>query len=385
MWRCLSALLLTLLASGCGWIPSEGPTASDVANQAKLATQPRYEVIDLDLNVAHILSMRAPDKSLASFGDYRSSAPNTIEIGDTVSVTIWEAAAGGLFSSPVTSDKFTPGAKSATIPDQVIGRDAMITVPYAGQIHVAGLTTAQVQGVIERALKGKAIEPQALVTVTHSVANTAAVLGEVVTGARVPLSPEGDRVLDVIAAAGGVKDPVNEAFVELMRGKRTARVALTRIVVDHRENIFVRPNDVLTVVRDPQRFMAYGATGQNTQVPFDADGINLNQAITMAGGLLDNRSDPAGVFIFRLEPESIARKLRPDSQLIQPGVLTPIVYRLNLRDPYSFFVAQQFPVFNNDLIYVSNSTLADIEKVVDIFTTSLNPAASTATVYSTVK
>jgi polysaccharide export outer membrane protein len=377
------ALICVLALAGCSAIPSQGPSASDIASERSAPVQ-RFELVDLDMNVAKALVARRADKTIASFGDYRPSTQLRIGIGDEVAVTIWEAAAGGLFSAPLVTDKFTTGSKSATIPPQVVDRDGVITVPYAGPVHVAGHTPREVQAAVEQALEGKAIQPQVLVSVTRSPSNTASVLGEVVVGARVPLSTNGDRILDVLALAGGVKAPVNESFVELTRGDRTARVALTRVVNDHREDIYVRPGDVLTVIRDPQTFIAYGATGRNAEIPFDADGINLSQAVAKAAGLQDSRSDPSGVFVFRFEPESVARRLRPNSPLIQPGKLTPFVYQLNLRDPNSMFVAQTFPIFNRDVVYVSNAPLTDIQKVMEVFNLAVTPAASAAEIYSVV-
>jgi len=378
------ALASALTIAGCASVPTEGPSASDIVSERSAPVQ-RFELVDLDMNVAQVLAGRRADKTIASFGDYRPSSQLRIGVGDQVTVTIWEAAAGGLFSAPLVTDKFSTGSKSATIPPQIVDRDGMITVPYAGQVHVAGHTPKEVQAAVEQALEGKAIQPQVLVDVTRSPANTASVLGEVVQGARVPLSVKGDRILDVIAEAGGVKAPVSETFIELTRGKRTARVALSRVVADHREDIYVQPGDVITVVRDPQTFIAYGATGRNAEIPFDAEGINLNQAIAKAAGLLDYRADPEGVFLFRFEPESVARVLRPNSPLVQPGKLTPFVYRLNLRDPNSLFVAQRFPIFNKDVIYVSNAPLSDVQKVMEIFNLAVTPAASAASIYSVTK
>jgi polysaccharide export outer membrane protein len=142
-----------------------------------------------------------------------------------------------------------------------------------------------------------------------------------------------------------------------------ARVAMTRVTSGSKENIYMRANDVLTLIRDPQTFIAYGATGQNAEIPFDAEGINLSQALAKAGGLNDSRSDPAGVFIFRFEPEEVARALRPDSSLVQHGYATPVVYRLNLHDPGSFFVAQSFHIVNRDELYVSNAPITSARKV----------------------
>src|SRR3984893_10995342 len=381
--RILLAGAACLAFAGCSGISGAGPSAVDVADEAGTAATPRYELVDIDSSVVETLRHRGPDSFLAHFGDYRPSVEPRIGIGDTVAVTIWEAGAGGLFSAPLVADRFSTGSKSATIPDQVVGRDGAITVPYAGRIPVAGRTTRAVQTIVEHALQGKAIQPQVLVNVSHSVSNTVTVTGEVAKGDRVPLSVKGDRVLDVIAAAGGIRAPVNETYVQLSRGAVTERVAMTRVTSDPKENIYMRPDDALTLIRDPQTFIAYGATGRDAEIPFDAEGINLSQALAKAGGLLDFRADPAGVFVFRYEPEAIARALRPDSPLVQHGHSTPIVYRLDLHEANSLFVAQSFQVLNRDLLYVSNAPITDLQKVMAIVGLVSQPAY-TGVVASTV-
>jgi polysaccharide biosynthesis/export protein len=67
------------------------------------------------------------------------------------------------------------------------------------------------QQTIQARLANRALQPQAIVVVERSFANTAIVTGEVVAGAEVPLSPGADRLLEVIAAAGGAKAPVCSA------------------------------------------------------------------------------------------------------------------------------------------------------------------------------
>ena len=183
----------------------------------------------------------------------------------------------------------------------------------------------------------------------------------------------------MIAAAGGVRAPVNETFVELSRGSTTSRVPLSRIIANPEENIYLHPNDVLTMVRDPQKFIAYGATGQNAEIPFEADGITLAEALAKAGGLNDNRSDPQGVFVFRYEVAPIARSLRP-ALPGQPRTLTPIVYRLNLTDANSLFLEQGFRIANRDLIYVSNAPSTDVQKVFNIFAPGLSTAGFVASI-----
>ncbi len=111
-------------------------------------------------------------------------------------------------------------------------------------------------------LADKAIEPQAIVTVTKSITNTATVSGEVVTGARVPLSVGGDHLLDVIAAAGGAKAPVFDIFVRLSRGGVTVTIPMAKLVSNPGENIYAWPGDVLTLVQVPQTFSVFGATAR---------------------------------------------------------------------------------------------------------------------------
>ena len=380
--RALFPGLVLIILSGCSSIPTAGPSTNDVVVQAGAGpAAPHYAFVDIDSAVIDTLRHRAPDSLFAHFRDYRPSVEPRIGIGDTVSATIWEASAGGLFSAPLVADRFTTGSNSATIPEQVVGRDGSITIPYAGRVRVIGLTTQAVQTIVEKALQGKAIQPQVLINVMHSPSNSVTVTGEVVTGARVPLSVKGDRLLDVIAAAGE-KAPVNETYVQLSRGKASVRVALSRVMTDPRENIFMRPDDIVALIRDPQTFIAYGATGLNHEIPFDAEGINLAQALAKAGGLQDSRSDPQGVFIFRYEPESVARSLGVNAALVERGRLTPIVYRLNLRDANSLFNSQGFRMANRDLVYVSNAPLYEVDKALQIFTTVLAPAGSAAAVYS---
>lgn len=365
--------------SGCG-LPSSGPSASDVVQQASVEEGPRYEVVDINPTTVEALSRWSSEGFSTRFGDRKLTAEPVIGVGDAVTVTIWEAGPGGLFSAPMVTDKVSTGSNSATIPEQFVGRDGGITVPYAGRVHVVGKTTRDVQQAIEQALEGKALQPQVLVNVTKPTSDSVSVGGEVTMGARVPLSVRGDRVLDVISAAGGVKAPVNQTFVELSRGSTTSRIALTRIIAHPSENIYMHPDDVLTLVLDPQTFLAYGATGANAEIPFDADGISLAEAITKAGGLNDSRSDPKGVFIFRYESEAIARALLPDSPLVRRGRRTPIVYRLNLTDANSLFLEQQFRIANRDLLYVSNSPSSDVQKVFNIFAPGLSTAGSVASI-----
>jgi len=287
-------------------------------------------------------------------------------------VTIWEAAAGGLFtSSPF--DHLTTGSHSVEIPPQVVANDGAISIPYAGRVPVAGHTAEQVEQIIQQRLAGKAIQPQVIVTVPKSVNYTATVSGEVVSGARIQLSPNGDRLLDLIAAAGGAKAPIYETFVRLSRGGVTVTIPMERLVDDPAENIYAWPGDVLTLVVTPQHFSVLGATGENAQLRFNAPRMTLVQALARAGGLQDQRSDPAGVFLFRYEPPAVVHALHLPPIGGGPDGSSPVVYRLNMRDADSYFLAQRFPIENNDIIYVANAQFDELQKFFALLNTLTGP------------
>ena len=122
-----------------------------------------------------------------------------------------------------------------------------MTVPYAGRVQVAGRTQQQVEAAIVDRLRGKAIEPQALVNVSRNVSNTVTVTGEVSNGSRVPLTLRGDRIMDVIAAAGGYRSPVHETFVSLTRGGRARRALPLRRCSTIRKRTSICAGDIVTV------------------------------------------------------------------------------------------------------------------------------------------
>ena len=369
------ALGLGLALAGCSALPSTGPLTSEVIQNGDNELEKRYVVVDIDERAVAILGRYPGPSFRARFGDYRPAPEIRIGIGDEVRVTIWEAAAGGLFSSPQV-DRFGTGSRSALIPDQTVNRDGTISVPYAGRIASVGRTPAQVEQVILERLAGKAIEPQALVTVSRNVSSSVTVTGEVTNGARVPLTAKGDRILDVIGSAGGIRGSVHETFVRLTRGNTTLTVPFETILANPQENVFTRPGDILTLVREPQSFTTFGALAANTQVAFGRIGLTLEEAIAKAGGLSDFRSDPEGIFLLRFEPPAVVRDLAPDRDIDIREKLIPVVYRLGLRDAKSYFLARSFAMRDKDILYVANAEAAELLKFLAIVGAVTGPVST---------
>jgi polysaccharide export outer membrane protein len=266
--------------------------------------------------------------------------------------------------------------RSTTLPDQIVDRDGNIRVPFAGTIRAVGRTPQEVQAEIVKNLKGKANQPDAIVRITRYASSMVTVVGEVANSVRLPLTPVGERVLDALAAAGGVRQPVNKMTLQVTRGADFATMALDAVIRDPKQNVQLRGGDVVTAVFQPLAFTALGATGKNEEIPFEAQGITLAQALARSGGMNDVRSDPRGVFIFRFEP---AEALDWPTQPVKatPEGKVPVVYRINLANAESFFVMQSFRMQDKDVLYVSNAPAVELQKFLNLVFTVTYPVLNT--------
>ena len=380
--KLLASLAVLSVLSGCSTLPRSGPYRSDLLDMG--TEHPDVAVVELDAPAVAVLAAIRPPSLSDSFGDYRPPGEQRIGIGDSVQITVWEAGPGGLFSSPVV-DRESAGSRTAVIPEQTVARDGAITVPFAGRVHVAGRTPPEVERAIVARLADKAIDPQALVSVTRNVSNVVTLVGDGGPGARVPLSVRGDRLLDVVASAGGLHSAVQDIVVVLARDGRTQRVPLQTVLDKPEEDVFLRPGDVVTLVHDPLTFTAMGATGRSGVVPFETIGLTLEEALGHAGGLLDDRADPAGLFVVRYEPQAVAQQLPQVRGVPAQAGMVPIVYHLNMRQPESLFLAHRFPMRNKDVLYVSNAPITDLQKVLNLVNLLVSPAVTGVQVNSVVK
>lgn len=369
--------LVTAALTACG---SAGPAGRDLISAAQ-ETSPAFVLVELSEPSLDVVANWHRPSFSAVYGDYRAPKIQKVGVGDSVQINIWETGSGGLFTTPAV-DRISPGSRASSIPDQVVARDGTINVPYAGRIRVAGKTPIEIEQQIVERLAGKTADPQAMVALTRNISHSATVTGDVTAGARIPLNPQGDRLLDVIAMAGGIKAPVHEAFITLSRDGNSLSVPLQAILSNTKENIYVRPGDIVTVYRAPQSFTAFGATGRQAVIGFDAGGITLEEAMGKAGGLLDSRSDPHGVFVLRYESVNLVRNYPNVAAHFLAGSVVPVAYRLDMRDPTALFRARRFNMRDKDILYVSHAPITEVEKVLRLFQMVTSPVIGGATVYN---
>ncbi|MDA9504785.1 sugar ABC transporter substrate-binding protein [Bradyrhizobium sp. CCBAU 11386] len=351
-------LAMTILsAGGCSMMPSSGPEDHLIKGEATKAG-PDYGLVKLTPIVLDLLKEYGPSAISATFPDRRPAPSIKFGVGDVVAVTIFEAAAGGLF---IPAEAGTRSGNFVSLPNQNVDSAGYISVPYAGAVKAAGRTPSEIQQDIVNALANRAIEPQAIVALATQNTSLISVLGEVNSPSRLTANAAGERVLDVISRAGGPKGQGYETWVTLERAGKRATVPFGALVYQPANNVWVHPGDTIYVYREPQIFLAFGASGSQGQFTFDMWKINMAQAMAKAGGLLDTQAEPAGVYVYRREPRELAEKLGIECSNFA-GALIPVVYNVDFRDPGGFFLASKFEMRDKDVLFAANAATVDTAK-----------------------
>jgi polysaccharide biosynthesis/export protein len=373
------ALNVILLAGCSTFLSSIGPSRREIEHSADARALPPIQVIDVNEDVTQRL---VAQRSRHLFSEVLSTRPDQLQpigAGDFLVVSIWEATPATLFGSVQINPTGMPTPSLATtLPEQPVDGEGCITVPFAGRIPAAGKTLPDIAAEIRQRLSKKANQPEVLVLLTRNLSSTVTVVGEVTTSTRVPLTAAHERLLDALAFAAGVKQPVSKTTIQITRGQNVYALPLDTIIQDPKQNVPLQAGDVITAMYQPLSFTALGASGKNDEINFETQGISLAQALARSGGLIDSRSNPSGVFVFRLEPRSAqAASGQSDSQPVAMttagAALVPVVYRVDLKDPRSLFWIQSFPIKDKDVLYVSNAPASELQKFLSLLFTFAYP------------
>ncbi|HZV04616.1 MAG TPA: polysaccharide biosynthesis/export family protein [Gemmataceae bacterium] len=380
-------LATSLLLAACAELPSAGPTT----NQIETRWDPNWIFYEVKVN-----SLTLPYLTLARearFPDiferlrYRPSL--ALRPGDSVALTIFETGGPSLFSNPTAVPLQTPSnspyvppqSSATTIAPQIIEPNGTVNVPFAGAVVVAGKTPLQASNFIAQSLSKETRNPQVVVTLVNNVADTASVGGDVNRAGPFPLSLRGERLLDAIDYAGGVKYPLSEMDIRLIRRHTAATVPLQAIINDPNENVVIEPNDEIVAIHNPKTFTVLGATTRVAQYNFDTPTVTLAEAVARAGGPTDVAGNPAGVYVFRREPTPLAASIlqtvaagpdavtnfgQPAQSVPLVGPTTLMVYRVDMNTADGYFLAQKIQVHDKDIIVITDAVGTQLLKLTTI-------------------
>lgn len=376
----ISAVLSAVwVLAGCTTLPASGPSTraiqSGTASEVSLAA---VQVVDVTAAATgRLLARAAPPSFRLAFGE--GTPPRSIiGNGDVLDVAIWEAPPAVLFGAVGGGESLSAATagQNMALPEQMVGADGTIRVPFVGAVRAAGRSVQEVAVEIRERLNGKAHDPQVIVRLAQNATANVTVVGEVTNSLRMPLTAKGERLLDALASAGGTRQPIGKMTVQVTRGPKVSAMPLAAVIRDPQQNIRLQADDVVTLLFQPYSFTVLGATRKNDEVPFESVGLTLSQALGRMGGLDDQRANPKGVFIFRFEDVDLLDHwdIAPNATIVDGKV--PVIYRVNMRDPATLFVAQSFPIKDKDVIYVSNAPLTDFSKFLQAVSQIVYPIAT---------
>ena len=385
------------LIGGCA-MPVNGPHNWDIASGQYDPKNLVYALVKVTPRTVDILAASNPQIA-GEFADRRGPETIRFGIGDVLSITIFESGPGGLFTA---AEGGTRQGNYVTLPNQSVDDRGNISVPYAGNIRARGRSPIELQEMIVNALKDSALKPQVVVSLVEQRATTFSVLGDVRAAGRYPVSTGGERLLDAIARAGGLTAAGNAAWVLLERDGRRALAPFGAIVDVPANNIYVRAHDTIYIFSEPQTFSVFGAVGSSggagggvTVVTggqargglysFDSWRLTLSEALAKSSGLNDGVADPSSVYLYRGETRHVAELLGVDLSKFD-GPIIPVIYNVDLRNPAGYFLTSKFEMRNKDLIFVSNASSIESQKMMafvrSVVDTAADPIAAANSAYA---
>ncbi|MBU0499541.1 MAG: polysaccharide export protein [Gammaproteobacteria bacterium] len=379
-------LVCGIFVSGCtSFLPSSGPSQGRVTNGSHESLNTAIKMVEVNDAVAsRVVASKNRHLFSETLGS-KVSMGNLVGAGDILQVSIWEAPPASLFGATMVDSRAGIATVGATVlPEQMVSSEGAISIPFAGMVPAAGFTLRQIETDIVRRLTGKANQPQVLVRMTSDASSTVIIVGEVSASKRMPLTPKRERLLDALAAAGGVTQPVGKMAIQVTRAGDARTLPLDTIIRDPRQNIVLQAGDIITAMNKPLSFTVLGAAGKNEEINIEAQGISLAQALARSGGLNGDRADAKGLFVFRFEDASVFEEMNDDEsdQRARLARKVPVIYRFDMKDPGMFFVAQQFPVRHKDVLYVSTASSIGFQRFLNIVNSLSAVAAGGANVIS---
>ncbi|WP_244309600.1 polysaccharide biosynthesis/export family protein [Sphingobium fuliginis] len=296
--------------------------------------------------------------------------------GDVLDINIYEAGvtlfsgAGG--GGGGMSQIVAPGVQVQRLPPTRVDDLGDITIPYAGTLHVAGITTGEVEAMIRNSLARLSQNPQVIVTLNQSITNSIIVGGEVAKPGRLVLQTNRETLSDVIALAGGYRGNAKDLLLRIVRGEQSVDVRINDLVDNPKLDVRAHPGDRLMLINNPRTYSVLGAPGRVEQVPFSRSSVSLAEAVATAGGVNPGIGNPAAIFVFRYVHD-------------EKGNEVPKVYHLNMMKTGSYFLAQRFAMRDKDVLYFGNAAANQPSKLIQLISQLFSPILTVTSAVQTVQ
>jgi polysaccharide export outer membrane protein len=335
---------LSVALGACTAMPGDGPWMGGAQSTSTEALP--FDVIDLTPTTVVAYRQPATPDRPSSTSQLSPAQRLTVAAGDSLKVRIFERYGGNIFP--------TIQGQSADLGIQRVAEDGTIKVPVVGVVQVAGLDLNGIERRIIQQLGNKVQEPEVIVEFDAPRTHSVMVSGDVKSPGRVSILEDVRTVVDAINKAGGPLASASGSANQLqVVVRRDGQVILTSQFSDllAGSDIAVQKGDEIVVRPNSRIFTVLGAVQRSGNVEMTKHNLTLLEALGQVGGLSDVRANKTGVYVFRMGDLEINPTARGR------------VFRLDLFQPVSIFVAQQFGLQARDVIYVTNAPLYEYDKI----------------------
>lgn len=361
------AMLASLSVITACALPRSGPNKREIY-AGSVDKKGNAFIVPVTPEVTRATAVQATFGFSDSFRNAGLVGSDTITSGDTIGVTVYE----NVKDDPLLGNT---GQRVSGLSQIQVDGQGYIYIPYAGRIKAAGQTPEGLRQAITRQLEDQTPDPQVSVVRLAGAGSTVSISGQAGANGVYPIEAGTRTLATMLAKSGGVSIDPAIAIVRLTRGGHTGKIWLQDLYENPLLDIALRPGDKIVIEQDTRKFIALGATGAQSTVPFESATMSALEAIATVGGLATMSADPTGVFVLRDETEAIARAVLGQPDLIGDQRL---VYVLDLTEPTGLFEARDFQIRDGDTLYVTEAPFVQWQKTLGAITGTTSAASNLA-------
>ena len=364
--KAIALLASVAMVASCG-LPRSGPNKREIY-AGSVEKKGDAHIVTVTPEVTRATSVQATFGFSEGFRNAGVVASDMISSGDSINVTVYE----NVKDEPLLGNT---GQRVSGLTQLQVDGQGYIYIPYGGRIKAAGQTPEGLRQAITRRLEDQTPDPQVSVSRTPGEGSTVSISGQAGLNGVYPIEASTRTLATMLAKAGGVTVDPAIAIVRVTRGNHTGKIWLKDLYENPNLDIALRAGDKIVVEEDSRKFIALGATGAQSTVPFESETMSALEAIATVGGLATMSADPTGVFILRDESEEIARAVLGKPDLIGDQ---RVIYVLDLTEPTGLFEARDFQIRDGDTLYVTEAPFVQWQKTLGAITGTTSAATGLA-------
>jgi polysaccharide export outer membrane protein len=356
-WRRMAIASLAAVAvvqfAGCAFAPGMrmhgvSNSSDNIAPDSGKKGSPALPVTEISAATINRFAINARLQS-AQFVRQFSGRASSYVVGpaDVLQIIVWDhpELVAGLSGQPTSTSRAADAA-----PGVVVDEDGYIQFPYAGRLHVAGMSMAEIQTRLIAALSKFYLNPQVTVRIASFRAKQVYIDGEVHAPGMQLLNDVPMTLPEAIGRAGGFTADADQGRLSLIRDGHSYSLDMRGMITrgENPSDVMLRRGDILRVMsREESGVYVMGEVNKPlTAVPKQDGRLTLADALSQAGSFNASTSDPKQLYVVRG-----AQTGRPE------------IFHLDARSPVSMVLASRFQLEPNDVVYVDASDLVRVSRV----------------------